>query len=460
MILVGVGVYVLLQLALSVWAARKTQSETDYLLAGRRLGPIAVGMSIFATWFAVEGIVATSGVVAIEGVRGALFDPVGLGLGILFFALLVAGPIRRGEHVMLSGFLGSRFGGPTEVLAGLLVCASAIIWSSVQLLALAVLLTSLGEISLFAALLIATSLVLAYTLLGGLLGDIYTDVLQGVVLVVGLGLVLVVVMGYAGGLNAALAAIPAERLTVQTPVEPLTSVELFLAALATSIAAPELAGRALGARSVRVAQGGALFGGMLYLAVGLLPVLFGLIGPQLGLDLPEGDGYLPAMVEALMPPWLRMIFIGALLSAIFSTVDSALLATSAVITETGYRSFRPNPSPREGLIVARVTTVTAGLLAFLIAAGGDTIRTLAVQAASVGGCLLVPVLAGVLTRSGGQWGAPAAMAGGFVLLLWLEWIRGVSGAFVYAIGGALLIYLGAEWLRSIISKSVPPAPVP
>ena len=188
MMLIGVGVYVLLQLALSVWAARRTRSETDYLLAGRSLGPFAVGMSIFATWFAVEGIVATSGVVAIEGVGGALFDPLGLGLGVLLFALLVAGPLRRGRHVMLSGFLGSRFGRTTEVIAGLIVCASAIIWSSVQLLALAVLLVSLAEVSLFAALLIATSLVLAYTLLGGLLGDIYTDVLQGIVLVVGLAL--------------------------------------------------------------------------------------------------------------------------------------------------------------------------------------------------------------------------------------------------------------------------------
>jgi len=460
MILIGVGVYVLLQLALSVWAARKTQSETDYLLAGRSLGPFAVGMSIFATWFAVEGIVATSGVVAAEGIGGALFDPFGLGVGILLFALLVAGPIRRGEHVMLSGFLGSRFGAATEVLAGLLVCISAIIWSSVQLLALAILLTSLGEISLFAALVIATSLVLAYTLLGGLLGDIYTDVLQGMVLVAGLGLVFVVVTGYAGGLDAALASIPSERLTLHTPVEPFSSVDLFLAAIATSIAAPELAGRALGARSVQVARSGAVFGGLLYLAVGILPVLFGLIGPQLGVELPAGDGYLPAMVEALMPPWLRMIFIGALLSAIFSTVDSALLATSAVITETGYRSFRPNPTEREGLIVARATTVSAGLLAFLIAAGGDTIRTLAVQAASVGGCLLVPVLAGVLTRTGGQWGAPAALGGGFLLLLWLAWVRDVSGAFVYTVGGALLIYLAAELMRTVVSRSTPTTSLP
>ena len=461
MMLIGGGVYVLLQLALSVWAARRTRSETDYLLAGRSLGPFAVGMSIFATWFAVEGIVATSGVVAIEGVGGALFDPLGLGLGLLLFALLVAGPLRRGRHVMLSGFLGSRFGRSTEVIAGLIVCASAIIWSSVQLLALAVLLVSLAEVSLFAALLIATSLVLAYTLLGGLLGDIYTDVLQGIVLVVGLGLVLTAVAGFAGGLDAALAAIPAERLAVRAPIEPLTSVEVFLAALATSLASAELAGRVLGARSVAAARGGALFGGVLYLAVGAMPVLLGLIGPELGIDLPEGDDYLPAMVEALMPAWLHMIFIGALLSAIFSTVDSALLAASAVITETGYRSFRRNPTAREGLIVARATTVTAALVAFFIAAGGDTVRTLAMQAASVGGCLLVPVLAGVLTRSGGQLGAPASIIGGFCLLFWLEWVREADGAFVYSIAGALLIYIGVESLRNVIGRlSAGPAPYP
>jgi Na+/proline symporter len=453
MMLVGVSVYVLLQLALSVWAARKTQSETDYLLAGRALGPIGVGMSIFATWFAVEGIVATSGVVASEGLGGALFDPIGLGLGIIVFALLVAGPIRRGKHVMLAGFLGARFSRQTEALAGLVVCASAIIWSSVQLLALAVLLVSLSGIPLLTALFIATGLVLAYALLGGMLGDVYTDVLQGIVLIMGLGLVFAFVAGYAGGLDVALASIPNERLMLLTPVETFSTLDVFLIALATSIASSELAGRTLAARSVRVAQGGALLGGSLYLAVGALPVLFGLIGPQLGIDLPVGDGYLPAMVDALMPTWLRVIFVSALISAIFSTVDSALLTVSAVVTETAYRSIRPNPTKREGLIAARVATVMAGLLALSIAAGGETIRTLALQAASVGGCLLVPVLAGVLTRSGGQWGAPAAMLGGLALLVWLEWVQGVSGAFIFATAGSLGIYCLAELLRSSIKWS-------
>ncbi|MEO1082150.1 MAG: hypothetical protein AAFY29_21515 [Pseudomonadota bacterium] len=444
MMLAGVGLYVVAQLAISVWAARRTRSETDYLLAGRTLGPLAIGMSIFATWFAVEGIVATSGLVAEEGLSGALFDPIGLGLGIIAFALLVAGPIRRGQNVMLSGFLGARFGTLSESLAGFIVCASAIIWSSVQILALAVLLASISSLSVFGGLILATTLVLAYTMLGGLLGDIVTDMVQGAVLAIGLVICLVLIIGMGGGAEAAFVAIPAERTDRLISEDSLSSAEVFLSALATSIAGAELAGRTLGARSAAVARNGALIGGGIYLTVGAMPVLFGLLGPQLGLDFPAGDGYLPAMIQTLMPTWLQVVFMGALLSAIFSTVDSALLAVSAVATESVYRRLRPAAGEREGLVIARLTTVGAGVLAFFIAAYGESIRTLALQGASVGGCLLVPVLLGVLTKSGGERGAPASILVVFSILFWLQWLHPVTGAFLYAVAGALLAYGIAE----------------
>ncbi len=452
MMLTALAVYVLAQLAISVWAARKTKSATDYLVAGRSLGSVSIGISVFATWFAVEGIVATSGAVASEGIPGALFDPIGLGVGILLFGILVAGPIRQGKHVMLSGFLGARFGGITEELAGVIVCMSAIIWSSVQLLALGLLLESLTDLSLTSALAIATFLVLAYTLLGGLLGDVITDVVQGFVLVLGLAITLGLLIEVAGGLETVVAGISLEQV-FPPDQNALTGFETLFAALAASVAGTELAGRTLGARSPRVARNGAIFGGLLYLAVGIMPVSFGLIGPQLGVELPTGDGYLPAMIEALLPTWLRIILTGALLSAIFSTIDSALLAVSAVATQTGYRRLRPDADPEECLMAARVATVIAGLVAFAIAASGESIRALAIQSASVGGCILVPLLLGVLTGSKGRWGAPVSIITGFVLLLILEWILEVAGAFVLAILGALLAYGAAEMLRNRIAPS-------
>eukprot|EP01041_Mallomonas_annulata_P023554 gene23554-44093_t len=57
--LVLILAYVALQIALAVWVGRGARSDTDYLVAGRSLGAGAVGMSIFATWFAAESLIAT-----------------------------------------------------------------------------------------------------------------------------------------------------------------------------------------------------------------------------------------------------------------------------------------------------------------------------------------------------------------------------------------------------------------
>ena len=447
MTLFWITLYLLLQLALSVWAARKTASETDYLLAGRTLGPVPIGCSVFATWFAVEGIVATSGVVAGEGIGGALLDPIGFGVGILLFAWLVAGPIRKGEHVMLTGYLGSRFGSSTEILSGCVACASTVTFASIQLLALGVLVSAVSGLSLSTALIGSTAVVLSYTLLGGLLGDVVTDVVQGAVLVMGLILATVMVMALGGGLEASLAAIPLAQVTPRAPEPVISGVNTLAVALAASIASPELAGRTLGASSARVARNGALLGGCIYLAVGVMPVLIGLMGPQLSVDLPFGDGYLPGLVAALMPTWMQIVFTGALLSAIFSTIDSSLLIASAIMTETAYRRFRPNASDREGLIAARTFTVIAGLVALAIAASGETIRGLIMYSASIGACLLVPVLLGTRTTFSGRWGAPAAIITGLALLASLDWVFGVAGALVYCVIGALVAYFIAESAR-------------
>ena len=63
--------YVAAQIALAVWAGRGAKSDADYLVAGRSLGPFAVGMSLFATWFASESLIATSSEVARAGLAGA-----------------------------------------------------------------------------------------------------------------------------------------------------------------------------------------------------------------------------------------------------------------------------------------------------------------------------------------------------------------------------------------------------
>ena len=81
------------------WVSRRMASETDYILAGRRLGVGLVTFSVFATYFGAEAIVASGGAVYEKGLTGALVDPVGYAAAIILVgALFRAGVVEPGAH--------------------------------------------------------------------------------------------------------------------------------------------------------------------------------------------------------------------------------------------------------------------------------------------------------------------------------------------------------------------------
>ena len=89
------------QFAIGTWVSRRMTSETDYILAGRRLGVGLVTFSVFATYFGAEAIVASGGAVYEKGLAGALVDPVGYAAAIIivgvFFARALVEP--RAHHL-------------------------------------------------------------------------------------------------------------------------------------------------------------------------------------------------------------------------------------------------------------------------------------------------------------------------------------------------------------------------
>src|SRR5262245_65551575 len=74
---VAVLAYVGLQLLLGLAVSRKIASESDYLVAGRKLGPTLVIFSMFATWFGAESCIGAAGAVYEHGLSGMRADPVG-----------------------------------------------------------------------------------------------------------------------------------------------------------------------------------------------------------------------------------------------------------------------------------------------------------------------------------------------------------------------------------------------
>jgi len=443
LLMLALGAYVLLNLVVGVWASRRTVDDTDYLVAGRRLGLFAVGMSVFATWFGGETVLASTGIIAAEGLSGARAEPIGYALCLILAALFVAGSLRSAGYLTLADFFRHRFGVRAEVGAALVSIPTSVIWGAAQLLALGTILSVVTELPLEWTLVGVTVLVLVYTLLGGLLASVMTDLLQGGIILAGLVILLVVLFQQAGGVTEALLLIQPEQLQIVAPGESWWGrLDAFAIPILGSIVAQELISRFLGARSAKIAVRGGLMAGGLYLAVGMVPLILGLVGPGLGFDSEAQDFFLPTLAAELLPSGLFVIFLGALFSAILSTVDSALLAAAALATRNLYARFRPQAASKERLKAARWLTVVAGLSAYGIARSGDSIYGLVELASSLGSAgLLVALMVGIHSRIGGEKAALGALIGGLAGMGFAELVFSLPAPFITSIGTAMAGYL-------------------
>lgn len=440
--LLALAAYVLLQLAIAYWASRRVAGDADYLVAGRRLGLFAVGVSVFATWFGGETVIGSTATIANEGIAGARAEPIGYALCLILAALLVAGQLRAAGYMTLADFFRDRFGPRAEIAAALVAIPTSVVWAAAQLLALASIVAVVAGLPVQVTLVGAAGLVIVYTLLGGLLGDVITDIVQSVVVLAGLVLLLVLLFARAGGIGEGLALIRPEQLVLVPPGESwIARLDAFAIPIFGSIVAQEMIARFLGARTARIAVRGGLIAGAAYLIVGFIPLMFGLVAPNLGFDPDAGDLFLPNLARELLPGALFVVFVGSLFSAVLSTVDSALLAVSALSTENVYARVRPTADAREKLVAARVLTVVAGLFAYAVATSGETIYGLVEIASSLGSAgLLVSLLIGLRTRFGGESAALAALAAGLATIAIAEYALALPGAFLLSIAMAGLAY--------------------
>ena len=405
--------YVALQLAIGLWVARRVRSEDDFLVAGRSLGVWTVGASVFATWFGAETCVSAAGQVRADGLTLlTAVEPFGFGLCLVLGGALLAAPLWRRRITTIADLLRARYGPTTERIAAIVTIPTSILWAAAQVRAFGEVLAVGTELSVPTAVSVAAVIAVVYTGLGGLLADVVTDVLQGAVLVLGLLVLLGFAVADAGG-AAAFGERVTEAVRAGEAAGPgwFEALETWALVVLGSLIAQEVVARTLAARSARTARTGALFGGGMYLLFGAIPVLLALgAAPALG-ALETGDAFLPALAEAHLPPLLLVVFVGALVSAILSTVDSALLAAAAI----GARNLLPARLAGEAarLRAARWGVVASGACAWALALGAESVFDLIEESSGFAsaGVVTVTVLA-LATPWGGAWAGSAALVGG------------------------------------------------
>ncbi|MGI9404229.1 MAG: sodium:solute symporter family protein [Hyphomicrobium sp.] len=448
-VLIGVLFYVLLQFAIGAWVARRIFTERDYINAGRKIGIVIASFSVFATWFGAEVIVGAAGAVYAEGLPGATIDPFGYAAALVIVGLTVAAPLWNRGYVTFADFFRDRYSQAVERLAVLLILPGPLIWGAAQIRAFGQVMGSVADVSLLTGIVIATVIVIAYTVLGGLMADALTDFIQAIAVILGLVILAIVVSGEVGGFTAGLANVEPQRLAyfVADDRGSLERLEEWAIPIFGTMVSVELIARVLGTNSARTARNACILGGVLYLCVGLIPVYLGLIGPSVLPGLAQPEQIVPSLAEKFLPTFFFVIFAGALISAILSTVDSALLSGGSIVSHNLLVPMRPELSEAARVRFARGSVIVLGLIAFDIALRSTTIHDLVETASAIGSAgLIVVALFGLFTRFGGPAAAASALVTGAVVWLAAIVLEFTSVPYVFAVAMAAVAYVGAGLL--------------
>lgn len=439
-LLAAVIAYVGLQLGIGLLVSRRVSTESDYLIAGRRLGPVLVTSSMFATWFGAESCIGAAGAVYAFGLEGATADPFGYAGCLFLLGAVFAVPLWRRGLTTLGDLFAMRFGRGIERLAVLLMVPTSVLWAAAQIRAFGHVVASSGDVDIELALAISAAVVIAYTAAGGLLADAWTDVIQGSLLVVGLVVLAVTVLGSDAVAIADLVATARSFPPVERSL--LERAEAWAIPLCGSVLAQEQVARVLAARSGGIARGGAFAAGGLYLAIGVIPVGLALVGLRLLPGLEDPEQILPRLALEHFPAWLYVVFVGALISAILSTVDSALLAAASLVAHNLILPLRSEASEQTKLRIARAAVLAFGVVAYGLARNADGVYAL-IEAASAfaSAGVLVSACFGLFTSFGGPRSAGASLVSG--ALVWTIAERGdlLAAPYLASLAVATIAYV-------------------
>lgn len=416
--------YLAVTLVIGFWVSAQIRTGNDYFLAGRTIPWWAAGLSLVATDISSTDIIGLGSQGHQHGLVVANFDWIGCIPAMIVGAFVFIPWLWRSGVTTLPELLERRFDVNVRTAVSLCWVVFMACNLGVMLIAAARAMNGLAGWDPSSTIVLTAALVALYTWSGGLAAVVYTDVFQGIILIVG-GLLLVVFgVMHAGGIeplwnrievahearlklqeraDANLpaddpAATPARRqrrtavrdlfsltLPVDTPTPYPWPAILFGLVMITSpaywIGNQCIVQRALGARSEGEARAAYVWGAVLKNFIPLVCVVPGMIAvalippEQLSGGHPRGipsqaalDQAIPLLVGKLLPVGLRGLFLAAFLAALMSSIDSYLNSATTLFTHDFYlRFFRPDADERRVLSVGRATTIGLSLWAVCFA---------------------------------------------------------------------------------------------
>lgn len=381
--------------------------------------------ALFATWFGSETILGASSEFVSHGFLGVIEDPFGAALCLILVGAFFARPLYRMGINTFGDFYRQQYGKRVERIASICLVLSYFGWIAAQLVALGIMGELILGISVEAGILVGASIVLIYTVSGGLWAVAITDTIQTVMIVVGLVMIAISLTQITDGFNAVIDHVP-DHFYRFLPESNFNDILVYVAAWITiglgSIPQQDVFQRVMAGKSEKVAVQSSYLGGFMYLTIGLLPLYIGLCASYIDpayAQSTDSESILPQIVLSQTGLGIQVLFFGALISAILSTTSGAILAPATILSENLIKPlYKAGISDKKELLLVRVSIIVITIIAVFFAFRQGNIYDLVAASSSLSlVSLFIPLVAGIYFRKKSEFAAIISIVAG--LLIWL-----------------------------------------
>lgn len=399
-------IYIIAIFFIGIWGARRTHTFEDYFSTSGGLGIIVLAGTVLATQWGGVTLLGIAGF-AYQHLWMGVWYSLGAVIRFMFWAFLMAVVLRKVNPFSISEWFGLRFDDKNAVVMTVLNLVVSIGLLGAQFLGFGTVVTVFFDVPFQTSVIIGAIVVTAYTVVGGMWGVAYTDVVQVVIsgtAAVGMVLFLTATEGGFQTLRGASDTYPAEYFDPMTiaPLGELSMGWLFFFTLVFLWLADMFLNhnmqRMVSATDLRVAYWAPIFGGMSYLLVAYISPAIGAYARLVLGELENPDFAFPALAQELLPAYLAGLVGAALLAVVMSSGDSYLLGPSTLAANDLYRAFYPEASEERVLQVARLMTLGYAAIALVASLFFDTIIGLILAFLTVGWAVIPALWASVAWR--------------------------------------------------------------
>jgi len=455
-----VSVYLLAMIAIGIAVSKRAGSQDDFIVAGRKLPLWLCVPTIVATWFGAGTMLGAAGTGYEGGFLASIATPFGTSLTLVLVGFFFVRTLRRMKLLTVADFFENRFGHASAMVAAIALVLAIIGWIGGLMVAFGYVFQTMTGIPMEIGILAGGVIVVAYTAIGGMWAVAVTDFVQVLIIAVGLVVLLVVVLINVGGWGVIAPQLPEHTFRL-VPLEHdagiwLNYVRLWVIFGVADLASQSLMQRVFAADSDRTAQNAFYLAGAGHLFLGLIPVILGIIAIVTMPGLVDPQTIVPTMAIEYLHPVAIAIFVGAILAAIMSSADSALLAAASLIGINLAPVVKRNISSEQKLKVTRIAIPVIGIVATYVALEVQLILELMLDANSflLAG-VVGPYVAGVWWAKANRTGTLSAMAAGFSAWVLSEWFYPELAGDVVGFGVSLLALVVVTLLTQKIDPPVP-----